>query len=215
MISRTEAPDGFRPAAVLFDMDGLMLDTERPAVSLWIQAAREYGWEIDESVPVSTIGLSEPNTRARVMEICGPRFPYDAVRLRLSELYKAYFEREGVAHRPGLLPLLDALAKARLPLAVATSTKRATALEKLRDAGIIDRFTAFACGDEVKHGKPAPDIFWLAASRLGADPSSCVGFEDSPAGLRALASAGIRSVFYKGFDRATSGSPGLRVAALR
>jgi HAD superfamily hydrolase (TIGR01509 family) len=197
VISGSEAAAVFRPAAVLFDMDGLMLDTERPAVSLWLRAARESGWAIDESVPMSTIGLNEANTRASVMAACGPSFPYDTVRARLIDLYQEYFEREGIAHRPGLLPLLDTLADLRVPLAVATSTVRAEAMEKLSRAGISDRFTVFACGDEVTRGKPEPDIFLLAASRLSVEPSDCVGFEDSTAGLRALAAAGIRSVFVK------------------
>jgi beta-phosphoglucomutase-like phosphatase (HAD superfamily) len=67
----------------------------------------------------------------------------------------------------------------------------------LGKAGIVERFSAFAFGDEVANGKPAPDIYLLAASRLGAAPRACVGFEDSPAGLRSLAAAGIRSVFVK------------------
>jgi len=178
-------------------MDGLMLDTERPAVSLWLRAAEEAGWRIDASVPVSTIGLDEAGTRARVLESCGPGFPYDAVRARMIRLYEDFIAGEGPGHRPGLLVLLDALSARGLPLAVATSTERKAALDKLEKAGILERFAAVACGDEVRNGKPAPDIFLLAASRLGVDPRHCVGFEDSPAGLRALAAAGVRSVFVK------------------
>jgi len=178
-------------------MDGLMLETERPAISFWLQAAREHGWEVDEAVPLSTVGLNEPDTRAGVMAACGPSFPYDSVKARLSALYDSYIESEGLAHRPGLLVLLDSIAALRIPMAAATSTERAIALRTLEKANISKYFSALACGDEVAEGKPAPDIFLLAASRLGADPRSCVGFEDSPAGLRALACAGIRSVFVK------------------
>jgi HAD superfamily hydrolase (TIGR01509 family) len=178
-------------------MDGLMLDTERPAVRFWLEAARERGWEIDEGVPVSTVGLDEEATRQRVLEACGPGFPYAAVRKRLEELFVQSIEREGIAHRPGLLTLLDHLDGLGLPLAVATSTPRAIALWKLDKAGIRGRFSILACGDEVERGKPAPDIFLLAASRLGKQPAACVGFEDSPVGLRGLAAAGIRSVFIK------------------
>ena len=178
-------------------MDGLMLDTERPAVFLWLRAACEFGWEVDESVPLSTVGLNEDDTRRRVLEACGEAFPYQAVRARMYELYEASVEESGPAHRPGLLTLLDALGDSRIPLAVATSTDREAALRKLDRAGIFGRFAAVACGDEVRNGKPAPDVFLLAAFRLGVDPESCVGFEDSPAGLRALAAAGMRSVFVK------------------
>lgn len=196
-MSCLSAAVGFRPAAALLDMDGLMLDTERPAVSLWMEAARESGWDVDESVPLSTVGLTEADTRARVLDACGPAFPYDAVRERMIALYEERIVNAGPAHRPGLIGLLDHLTGLSIPLAVATSTDRSQAMEKLRRAGIIDRFAAFACGDEVENGKPAPDVFLLAASRLGVDPASCVGFEDSTAGLRALAAAGIKSVFVK------------------
>ncbi|MDR0585774.1 MAG: HAD family phosphatase, partial [Treponema sp.] len=100
-------------------------------------------------------------------------------------------------HRPGLLTLLDRLDALEIPKAVATSTERKRALWKLEKAGIADRFTVLVCGDEIRRGKPAPDIFLKAAERLGAAPADCVGFEDSPAGLKGLAEAGIRSVFIK------------------
>ncbi len=178
-------------------MDGLMLDTERPAVSLWLRAASEHGWDIDESVPISTVGLNEAATRERVLEACGASFPYGAVRARMIALYEEFLSGEGPRHRPGLLALLDRFAEVGVPLAVATSTDRKAALAKLERAGILGRFSALACGDEVSRGKPAPDIFLLAAARLGADPRACVGFEDSPAGLSALSAAGIKSVFVK------------------
>lgn len=187
----------FRPAAALMDMDGLMLDTERPAVRIWVEVSSEAGHPIDEAVPLSTVGLDERDTRARVMEACGPAYPYDEIRTRVEERYRAFMESPGPAHRPGLLALLDRFGQLGVPVAVATSTPRKAALAKLERAGILGRFGALACGDEVERGKPAPDIFRLAAGRLGVEPADCVGFEDSPAGLRALASAGVRSVFVK------------------
>ena len=185
------------PGAVIFDMDGLMLDTERPAVDLWLEAARRHGWKLDQSVPLDTVGLNEAATRASVMAACGPQFPYDAVRAELVRLFTEKADREGIAHRPGLMELLDRLGALGIPLAVATSTDKSGALWKLERGGIGDRFTVLACGDEVAAGKPAPDIFLLAARRLGVAPELCVGFEDSPAGLRGLAAAGMRSVFVK------------------
>jgi len=187
----------FRPAAALMDMDGLMLDTERPAVRIWVEVSGDAGYPIDEAVPLSTVGLDERATRDRVMEACGPGYPYDEIRSRVEDRYRAFMNGVGPAHRPGLLVLLDRFEQLGVPLAVATSTPRKAALAKLERAGILGRFGALACGDEVERGKPAPDIFLLAARRLGVDPAACVGFEDSPAGLRALASAGIRSVFVK------------------
>jgi HAD superfamily hydrolase (TIGR01509 family) len=104
---------------------------------------------------------------------------------------------EGVPKKTGLDVLHDRIAAAKLPMAVATSTRKATALEMLAKSGIIGRFTAIIGGDEVTNGKPAPDIFLQAAEKLGFPPSECIGFEDSVAGLRGLHAAGIRSVFVK------------------
>ncbi|MDR2103331.1 MAG: HAD family phosphatase [Treponema sp.] len=187
----------FLPAAVIFDMDGLMLDTEGPAVSLWIEAAQKSGWKIDRELILGTIGIDSAGTRAAFMEKYGPDFPYETIRQELSRSIRDRVEREGISHRPGLLTLLDCLTARGIPLGVATSTARKTALWKLDKGGIGDRFAVLVCGDEVSRGKPAPDIFLLAAERLGCGPSQCLGFEDSPAGLRALHAAGIRSVFVK------------------
>ncbi|MDR2101495.1 MAG: HAD family phosphatase [Treponema sp.] len=187
----------FIPAAVIFDMDGLMLDTERPAVSLWIEAAQKSGWTVSRELVLATLGIDKAATRSLFMAEYGPDFPYETICGDLSRSIRDQAEKEGILHRPGLLTLLDYLAARGIPLGVATSTIRKTALWKLDKGGIRDRFTVLACGDEVSRGKPAPDIFLLAAERLGQNPSQCVGFEDSPAGLRALHAAGIRSVFIK------------------
>jgi HAD superfamily hydrolase (TIGR01509 family) len=106
-------------------------------------------------------------------------------------------EKDGVALRPGLLALREHLDSLGIPFVVATSSARTVALRKLEMARIGGRFPLLVCGDEVRRGKPAPDIFLRAAELLGKEPAECLGFEDSPAGLRALEAAGIRSVFIK------------------
>jgi HAD superfamily hydrolase (TIGR01509 family) len=187
----------FLPGAVIFDMDGLMLDTERPVIDLWFRAARSFGWEIHQEMVLRTIGVDEGTTRGFMLERYGKDFPYTAIRRELIRLIHESVEKEGIAHRPGLLTILDKLTALGVPFGVATSTDQKNALGKLEKAGIRDRFSVLTCGNEVSHGKPAPDIFLLAAQRLGQAPSSCIGFEDSIAGLQALATAKIRSVFIK------------------
>jgi HAD superfamily hydrolase (TIGR01509 family) len=188
---------GFRPQAVLFDMDGLMLDTERPAVRVWVEAARACGQEITGDIVLDSIGISNVNIRERYLHKFGPAFPFDEIRREAVRRMRKMAAEQGIDHRPGLLTLLDHLAVRGIPLAVATSTDRETASWKLEKAGIRDRFAAVVCGDEVRKGKPAPEIFLLAAERLGRRPLDCVGFEDSPAGLLALQAAKIPSVFIK------------------
>lgn len=182
--------------AAIFDMDGLMLDTEKPMLSSFVKAGKSLGLDIGTELAKRTIGLSSAGSRELVLQECGPNFPYDDFYQKHSQFCMEEFEK-GIACKPGLLELLDHLKSLKIPLAVATSTSREKAFWKLDKAGIKERFTVFACGNEVTRGKPAPDIFLLAAERLGIPPSLCIGFEDSPAGLLGLHAAGIRSVFVK------------------
>ena len=186
----------FRPAAAIFDMDGLLLDTEKPAIPLWTRAGESFGWKISPQLVIRTLGLNGAKTRAIFFEELGPELPYDRIKEEFSRLYDEEFEK-GIALKRGLIVLLEHLAARNIPAAVATSTRVSGTRWKLGKAGILDRFTALACGDEVVNGKPAPDIFLLAAERLGKKPSECAGFEDSPAGLEGLYAAGIPSVFIK------------------
>jgi len=189
--------NSIRPAAVIFDMDGLMLDTERLSIPLWTEAGIEFGYTITEEIVLRMVGISSKKTRELLLDEFGPDFPYDSICEEFRLLVKKKIEKNGVPKKYGLDFLLDQLTSAKIPLAVATSTRRATAVEMLRKAGILDRFSAVICGDDVANGKPAPDIFLLAAEKLGVLPSDCIGFEDSPAGLKGLRSAGIRSIFIK------------------
>lgn len=184
------------PSGIIFDMDGLMLDTERPAISLWNEAGKPFGYDISTETVIRTLGVNEDDTRKIFMDVHGPHFPYKAIREKFCRLVEDQLQ-QGIVLKKGLLFLLDHLASCKIPLAVATSTDRKGALWKLRKAGILDSFAAEACGDEIANGKPAPDIFLLAAEKLGQDPSQCIGFEDSPAGLEGLYAAGIPSVFIK------------------
>ncbi|GHU04072.1 phosphorylated carbohydrates phosphatase [Spirochaetia bacterium] len=186
-----------KPAAVIFDMDGLMLDTERPVLDFWIKAAEKFGVTVTRDTVFRTIGINEAGSRVILEEACGLDFPYDEIRAERNRMVREQVEREGIAQKKGLLTLLNHLDARGIKKALATSTARETALWKLKHAGIPDRFEIMVCGDEVKNGKPAPDIFLRAVEKLGVPASDCVGFEDSPAGLQALHAAKIPSVFVK------------------
>jgi HAD superfamily hydrolase (TIGR01509 family) len=187
----------FRPAAVIFDMDGLMFDTENLTIPLWETAGKPFGYNITHDIVLRMVGISGEKARLVLLEEFGGDFPYDTIRDEFRLLVKKEIEKKGVPKKPGLMYLLDRLCAAKIPLGVATSSRRDTALDLLGKAGILDRFTAITGGEEVTNGKPAPDIFLLAAQKLGQPPVACAGFEDSPAGLRGLYAAGIRSVFIK------------------
>jgi beta-phosphoglucomutase-like phosphatase (HAD superfamily) len=180
-----------RPAAVIFDMDGLMLDTEPLAARAWVDAARDLGLAFDSTINHRLIGRNFPDCRTIIGEHHGAGYPVDDLMGAWHGAYDAIVGREGIAFKPGLLELLDWLEGERIPKAVATSTRRARAQAKLELTGILPRFVALVGGDEVARGKPAPDIFLEAAARLGAAPAACVVLEDSEPGVRGALAAGM------------------------
>jgi beta-phosphoglucomutase-like phosphatase (HAD superfamily) len=147
------------PQAVLLDMDGLMLDTERPSFEMWNPAGRTFGYDIQPEMVLRMMGLSENGIRDLFLDKYGKDFPFDNIRTEVKRLARKRFEDDGIALRPGLTVFLDHLAQRKIPCAVATSTDRERAEWKLDRAGIRERFPVMVCGDEIANGKPAPDIF--------------------------------------------------------
>ncbi len=181
-------------AAVVFDMDGLMIDTERVALECWIEAAGEAGWQISRETCLTLVGLGQRESRQALLDRMGGTFPLTEVSARGRERYLRRLRDEGVAVKPGLLPLLDWLAGRGVPVAVATSTQHALALEKLALAGLRERFATIVCGDQVPKGKPAPDVYREAITRMALDPAACIALEDSEVGLRAAHAAGLACI---------------------
>ncbi|MCL2722276.1 MAG: HAD family phosphatase [Treponema sp.] len=197
MIDNSLNKNIFRPSAVIFDMDGLMFDTENLTIPIWEPAGELYGYKITRDIVMQLIGISNKRSREILQGIFGADFPYEKVHAEFRRLVTKKIEENGVPKKPGLDFLLNKLCAAKIPFGLATSSSTATATKNLENAGVIEKFSAITCGDEVENGKPAPDIFLLAAKKLGFPSSECVGLEDSPAGLRGLHSAGIKSIFIK------------------
>ena len=176
--------------AVIFDMDGLMFDTERLARDAWRRAMAEHDYTLSDDLYLTVVGRTLEDTCRLFVETLGPALPIADI-----EAAKARYLRETLEPRPplkqGLLILLDGMEALRLPMAVASATVRAEVERRLAGVGLLRRFGAIVGGDEVARGKPAPDLFLLAAERLGANPGDCVVLEDSEAGVRAAAAAGM------------------------
>jgi beta-phosphoglucomutase-like phosphatase (HAD superfamily) len=177
--------------AVIFDMDGLMFDTERLYRAASQQAAAELGYALTDALHCRLMGRNPVEAERLVSEEFGPGFPLGAFRERCQSL-EAVFEGGPVPKKQGLDELLDLLDSRSVVKAVATATRRNITVPQLAATGVLDRFDAIATGDEVANGKPAPDLFLLAAQKLNADPATCLVLEDSEPGVTAAHRAGMQ-----------------------
>lgn len=177
--------------AVIFDIDGLMLDTEIVSYRGWKQACEDFGYVLDDDTYHKVIGLIVPDMEPIFEKAFGPGFPLQqADQKRLKYMYD-YFEKFGVTFKPGLQKLLDFLDGYGLQKAVATSSCGESAMKKLEAAHLVDSFSAIVTGDDIKRGKPAPDIFLAAANKLNVPADCCLVFEDSENGVRAAYNANM------------------------
>lgn len=185
-------PLPFLPEAVIFDMDGLMLDSERAITDCLARASALLGEEIAPDYWLGMVGKGDAACRTMLAERIG-QARGDALLAHARGLYDAVVE-QGIPHRPGIIALLEWLAANGIPRAVGTSTRRPLALRKLEAAGLLWRFDAIATSSDVEHAKPAPDIYLLAARRLGIAPAHCLVLEDSPTGVQAALAAGMTPI---------------------
>jgi HAD superfamily hydrolase (TIGR01509 family) len=181
-------------AAAVFDMDGLLLDSERPIRDAWLQAAAEFGVPLDEAQFLQVVGRNERDGDAILLDVFGDAALLARTRRRADALIDARYGATSFPLKPGVTRLLDALRGAGVPCAVASSTAAAEVERRLRRAGLLGYFAGVNGGDEVQRGKPEPDLYLLAASRLQVEPARAVAFEDSNHGARAALAAGLAVV---------------------
>jgi HAD superfamily hydrolase (TIGR01509 family) len=175
--------------AALFDMDGLLLDTEVIYIEAMQAAARTLGREMSLDFCHSMVGVPSHECNLMIEAYYGEGFSLTEFREHFS-VHRRRLMDGGIPVKPGVVELLDFLAGRGLPLAVATSAGRATAEHHLGRAGLLDRFTTLATRDDVERAKPHPDVYLEAARRLGVAPERCLAFEDSNIGLEAAHAAG-------------------------
>ena len=192
--------------AVVFDMDGLMLDTEPFYKVAWQATATELGYRIDDRFYATLVGRPTEDGERALVGRFGPDFPLERFRARWPALWQAEVAAHGIQQKPGLREFLAFLDGQGLPVAVATSSETDYTTFSLRQAGLEGRFRDVVTGDEVARGKPAPDIYLEAARRLQVAPAACVVLEDSEAGILAANRAGMSALLIPDGTRPSEGA---------
>jgi len=179
---------------VLFDMDGVIFDSETVSVQCWRRAAAELGLEGIDSVYTRCVGTNIASSKAILTEAYGARVNPAAFLTLTNRFYDEACAADGLPVKPGAPEILRALKAADVPMAIASSTSRDYVTRELREAGLLPYFDAVICGDMVTKSKPDPEIFLKAAAALGVQPCNAVVIEDSYNGIRAAAAGGMKAV---------------------
>ena len=184
----------FLPKAVVFDMDGLMLDTERIIKYSWDVTGENLGYgKLGDNIK-NTLGMNRAQRNAYFLKKYGANFPLEAFLDGYHQVYYDYEKEKGIPKKEGLLSLLDYLKKKNIPMAVATSTHQMYATEALKEQGNFDYFQEIITGDCVEHGKPHPAIYALACEKLEVSPAAALALEDSYNGIISAGKAGMKVI---------------------
>ena len=187
---------------VLFDMDGVVIDTEKLYTRFWMEAARELGHPMTFAQALQMRSLGSRESQEKLDSFFGAAvLPYADLRARRIERMEAFIAEHGVEEKRGIRELLAHLKEKNIPCAITSSSSIPVIRRHLGSLGLLDGFTALCSGKDVPHGKPAPDIYLHGAATLGVKPENCLAIEDSPAGIESAWRAGCMAVIVPDQDQ--------------
>lgn len=180
--------------AVVFDMDGVIFDSERAIMQCWKEVASRHNIPDIEKAILACTGTTMVRTREIMLNLYGADFPYDEYARESSAIFHSRYDGGRLPMKQGVKELLTFLKERGKKIALASSTRQQVVTDELRDAGIIEYFDRIICGDMVSRSKPAPDIFLKACEELNISPSDSYAIEDSYNGIRAAHAGGLHPI---------------------
>ncbi|MGN0483032.1 MAG: HAD family hydrolase [Lachnospiraceae bacterium] len=180
--------------AVIFDMDGVLIDTEKYLVKYWCEAAKEAGYDMQPEQAYQIRSLAAPFAEPLLQTKFGKDFDYQKIRARRKEKMAAHIAKNGIEKKAGVTELLQYLKQKKIKTAVATATDEERTHAYLGQIGIEGFFDEIICATMVKNGKPKPDIYLYALEKIQLPKEVCLAVEDSPNGIKAATDAGIRTI---------------------
>ena len=180
--------------AVVFDMDGVIFDTERLVIEFWKEVAKKHNIPNIEHTCIQCLGTNRVRTREIFLENYGADFPFDPYRAEVTELFNTHYKGVPLPTKPGIRELLSYLQEQDIKVGLASSTAQHLVRDEIGTAGLLPYFQTLVCGDMVEHSKPAPDIFLKACEILNADPTKSIAIEDSFNGIRSAHCAGMTPI---------------------
>lgn len=180
--------------AVVFDMDGVIFDSERAVMDCWLELAGKYGIKDIEKPYLACTGTNAAKTKQIMLDAYGDDFPYDDYAKEASRMYHEKYDGGRLPMKSGVFEILDYLKDNGKKIALASSTRKQTVMDQLRDAGILGYFDEVITGDMVQKSKPEPDIFLLACEKIDVNPERAYAIEDSFNGIRAAYRGKLRPI---------------------
>lgn len=180
--------------AVIFDMDGVLIDTEKHYNAAWCEAARMAGFDFKREHALMLRSCDALVASKMMKDIFGEKFDYFAIREVRRELVAQRLEKYGLEKKPGIDEILAFLRDKSIKAAVATATSIELTLQHLEKIGVKDKFDKIVSAKQVANGKPAPDVYLYTCAQIGENPADCIAVEDSPNGIKSAYAAGCKPV---------------------
>ena len=181
--------------AVLFDLDGTLIDTEKYYQKVWPEALSHFGYSMTKDMALQLRSLGRPFAPAKFRQWYGEDFDYNKVRSYRKELFEEVIKKDGLHLKPGAEEILKWLKEKNVIISTATATDEERTTRYLTNVGLIDYFDKICCATQVKEGKPSPDLYIYAAEQVGVPIENCIAVEDAPNGVRSAHAAGICTIY--------------------